>query len=539
MTATKADAIIHARTVRTLAPSTEGVTAIGITGGRITHLGSPADASAWAGPGTAVHDFGDACVVPGLIDSHIHPVMGAEITCGVDLTDAGSLAEAAALLASEAERTPAPAWVRGWGLKPTLFGAGNPDNGFLGGLPADRPALVRLFDAHSAVVNGAALAAAGIHGAADFAGVPGIERGPHGLPTGWLVEMDAMDLALDAMPLEPLAERAARLHDVLTQFARHGITGGQVMDFGGDSAALLAAVEDGPGLPLELRCAAWCVPGTTEEDWANLASLVGTGGRRWAVTGIKFFIDGTIDNGTAWLHEPDANGESRDPFWPDATRFSEALRYFADRSIPTATHAIGDAAIAHVLRTLAQVPEAARSIHRIEHLETLPDALIQEMARIGVAASMQPTHCTHFVHADRSDNWSSRLGEDRADRGWRCRDLREAGVTVALGSDWPIAPYDPRAIMADAQLRHRVDRPGAQPINPEQGLTALMALEGYTTHAAKAAGLPDHGSIALGNRANLTVLAADPLASSPAELAATAVLATFVDGALEHSLVGC
>jgi predicted amidohydrolase YtcJ len=150
---------------------------------------------------------------------------------------------------------------------------------------------------------------------------------------------------------------------------------------------------------------------------------------------------------------------------------------------------------------------------------------------------MQPTHCTHFVHADRSDNWSSRLGETRADRGWRCRDLREAGVTVALGSDWPIAPYDPRAIMADAQLRHRVDRPGARPVNPEQGLTALMALEGYTTHAARAAGLPDLGSIVLGNRANLTVLAADPLATSPAELAAAPVLATFVEGVQEHSLV--
>ena len=51
-------------------------------------------------------------------------------------------------------------------------------------------------------------------------------------------------------------------------------------------------------------------PGTDESDWAAVAALQGTGGRRWQVRGAKLFIDGTIDNGTAWLAEPDTLGES-------------------------------------------------------------------------------------------------------------------------------------------------------------------------------------------------------------------------------------
>ena len=169
--------------------------------------------------------------------------------------------------------------------------------------------------------------------------------------------------------------------------------------------------------------------------------------------------------------------------------------------------------------------------HRIEHIETIPDNLVARFAELGVAASMQPVHGTHHTRADRTDNWSVRLGGERAARGWRCRDLREAGVTVALGSDWPITPYDPRAMMADSILRRPVERPDVEPVQPEQALTALMALEGYTSHAAAAAGLTaETGTISVGKLADLTVFEQDPLLVTPEELARTSVVATFVSG---------
>jgi predicted amidohydrolase YtcJ len=188
--------------------------------------------------------------------------------------------------------------------------------------------------------------------------------------------------------------------------------------------------------------------------------------------------------------------------------------------------------VRYVLEALEAAGEARHlAAHRIEHIETIPDELVARFAELGVAASMQPIHGTHHTRADRSDNWSVRLGEERSARGWRCRDLREAGVTVALGSDWPITPYDPRAMMADSILRRPVERPGTAPVQPEQALTALMALEGYTTHAAAAAGLSAvTGSITPGKRADFTVFARDPLTVDPEELARTAVVATLLDG---------
>jgi hypothetical protein len=169
-------------------------------------------------------------------------------------------------------------------------------------------------------------------------------------------------------------------------------------------------------------------------------------------------------------------------------------------------------------------------VHRIEHLETVPDELVARFADSGLVASMQPTHCTHYSRADQSDNWSVRLGPVRAGRAWRCRDFLEQGRTLVLGSDWPIAPYPPLPIIADAQLRRRAGV-SEEPIVPSQALTARQALEGYTSHAAHAAGAwADSGSITVGKRADLTFLELDPLTADPDELAESAVLGTAIDG---------
>jgi hypothetical protein len=83
--------------------------------------------------------------------------------------------------------------------------------------------------------------------------------------------------------------------------------------------------------------------------------------------------------------------------------------------------------------------------------------------------------------------------------------LLDAGAILTLGSDWPIAPSDPRGIIAEAQLRRPADRPDLGPARPAQALTALQALHGYTTAPALTASA-EHvsGRIAPGYRANTT-----------------------------------
>ena len=153
----------------------------------------------------------------------------------------------------------------------------------------------------------------------------------------------------------------------------------------------------------------------------------------------------------------------------------------------------------------------------------------------GVAVSMQPLHM-QWRRADRSDAWHVRLGPERAARAWRTRDLLEAGVPLALGSDWPVAPYDPRLGMAWARLRRAPGDRDAPAFEPEQALTGLEALEGYTVRAAAVVGDEARGGrIAPGLRADLTGFAEDPLSCPADDLVDLPVRLTMVDGRVVYT----
>jgi predicted amidohydrolase YtcJ len=308
------------------------------------------------------------------------------------------------------------------------------------------------------------------------------------------------------------------------------------MDLDHDALALYDALDADGQLPLRLRLAPWRQPEDDAARVQELLALQGRSGRLWEVAAVKLFIDGTIDGGTAWLHEPDCHGQSTAAYWRDPRDYTEAVRVLAQAGIQTATHAIGDAAVQHVLDTLAKVvPSGSTVRHRIEHIETLPSDQVPRFAELGVVASMQPSHATDYTRADHSDNWSRRLGPERANRAWRCRDILQAGAILTLGSDWPIASYDPRSVMAAAQLRRPADRPDLSPITPDQALTARQALHGYTTAPALASSAGYHnGQIAPGYRADLTAFAASPLNTPAADLPAVPITLTTVDATIRH-----
>ncbi|TCO62217.1 amidohydrolase [Actinocrispum wychmicini] len=521
------DLVVCADTVHTLAGDGRPAEAIAMADGVVVAVGNRRDVRDWRGSGTEVIDLGRAVVTPGLIDGHIHPVSGLQLTAGVDLSGARSLAEVVGLLAAAG---PAPdGWVQGWGLDPNVFEGMPVTSAPIEAAVGGRPAFVRLSDAHSALATPAALRVAGVDGPQRFQQRASVVCGENGRPTGLLLESAAMDLVADLIPQEPVAERAARLYTLLTEMAATGITGGHVMDLLGDSEAVVSAAENLGDLPVRLRFAPWCVPGVDADGLAELVAMQGRGGRRWEIGGVKFMIDGTVDNGTAWLEQPDTHGESTDSFWPDPMDYTKAVRTLAAAGVPTATHAIGDAAVRHVLDALDGLGSSPS--HRIEHIETLPTGLIDRFRRQRVVASMQPLH-SHYTRADHTDNWSVRLGDERADRAWRCRDLRAAGVPVVLGSDWPVAPFDARRSLATARLRRPAGQPEVPPVQPNQGLTALMALEGYTSMAAAAAG--QIGRTVADARADLTVFTVDPLRADPDELADAPIAMTVVSGKVVH-----
>lgn len=512
--------------------------AIALKNGLIAAMGDEAQILDLQGNQTEIIDLRGAFVTPGLIDGHAHPVLGNDVHVGVDLSAARDLASLRVLLAAEAERLAPGAWMRGYSLDPIAI-AGTPDiaaaiEDAVGG----RPVFLMMFDCHGAVVSRAALAQAGIAGPRDFAGASLIVCNKAGQPTGLLLEAEAMDLVRNIIPPRGFTERLDSLRARLKQMAAVGLTGMHVMDANGDSLACLEALEEMDGLPLRFHVYPWINPGATQADLDDLLAMQGRAGKYWRIQGAKFFMDGTIDGGTGWLHEVDTLGEGTQALWPDSAAYSEAARFFAMRGVQTVTHAIGDAAVRHVLDTLAQVPEdlRRRARHRIEHIETLPDEDVGRFFAEGIIPSMQPSHAVRYSKADQSDNWSQRLGPERTARGWRCADILATGAPLVLGSDWPVAPYDSREVLACARTRKLAGMDVRDAVQPHQALTAAQALTGLTRHAAYAVGEEAiAGGLAPGMRADLTVFTIDPLRAPADELESAPFALTVMGGRITHN----
>lgn len=113
------------------------------------------------------------------------------------------------------------------------------------------------------------------------------------------------------------------------------------------------------------------------------------------------------------------------------------------------------------------------------------------------------------------------------------RDWRDSGAVIALGSDAPYFPFDPRRVVATAVSRRMRRLP--EPLGTEQALTVLEAVEGYTRGAAHAAFAEDRrGMLRAGFLADLVLLSVDPGGCSAEEFAGAQVLRTVVGGRTVH-----
>ncbi|MFV5991351.1 amidohydrolase [Streptomyces sp. NPDC056231] len=535
-----ADVIVLARHVEHLAedattPSGNGnASAVAIAEGRVIAVGDAQALESLRGPGTAVHAFPGATVLPGITDVHAHPVWGSiSIGSGVDLSGASTLDQVCTRLAEAADTRPADEWITGYDLDVNVFDGDPAGTVFAERFPG-RPISLMTRDAHALVVSPRAVELVGLTGRETFTDASSIETGPDGRPTGFVVELQAMDMVFAHYPDVPVDTAATYVRHQLERLARSGLTGLHALDFSEPSEAVYQRIEEQGDLPLRIRCSPLVPADSSPEVWQQIADLQGRRGRRWHVEGAKFMLDGTADNGTAWFDRPDIHGENREPLWRDIDAYRAAMRFFTERGIPTATHAIGDRAVRFALDVIEEVGRAARAPHRIEHIESIPDDLLSRFAELDVVASLQPVHATRHTRADGTDNWSRRIGPDRVAHGWRTRDLLDHGAVVALGSDWPIGPGDPRIGLADCQVRRPVEEPDAAPVQPGQAISVREAYTGMTVAAAYAAGASDElGRIAPGCLADLTVFAANPLDLAPEAQPGNAVLATVVGGVVQ------
>ncbi|HEY7076927.1 MAG TPA: amidohydrolase [Solirubrobacteraceae bacterium] len=519
-------ALVNGR-VRTLDPERPAASAVGIARGTIAAVGD--DAEIRAAGAQEIIDLQGAAVIPGITDSHLHPFMGALEARGADLMDARTLDDVRRLVGEERARCAPHEWVLGYGLDYNAFAATGIHGELLAEAAGGGPAALTFIDFHTMLATPRALELAGVDGPRAFREHAEIVIGPGGAPTGELREQGAMRLVRDAMPEPTAAERYRLCADQLGRFAAVGITGAHGMDGDLGTLDLLRELEANGDLAIRLIMPFWSQPETPEEVWEAYAAHRDARGRRWRAGVAKLFIDGVIDSGTGWLVEPDSEGAGVDPFWPDMDKFRRAVAFFAGHGFQVVTHATGDRGVREALDAYRAAGAAHGIRHRVEHIETLQPDDLPRFAAEGVIASMQAQHMM-WCEADRSDNWSRRLGPERCDRAWPIRSLVESGATVTLGSDWPVARYDWREGMAAAQLRRAPGHPDRAPYD-DQGIDALTALHGYTTQPALTVG--DHGRLGRvrpGYAADLTVLGEDPVALAPDELLHDPVVMTIVDG---------
>lgn len=518
--------------IRTGDPGRPVAEAVSFRDGRVLAVGDHAAVLETCDARTEVVAAAGAVLTPGLVDAHIHPFWAADVAQGADCASCTTLDDLRdALLAERAAAGP-DAVVRGFAVDYALFASTGLQGTLLEEL-AGGDALVSFFDCHTHLATPHVLARAGIDGPHRFDDNSEIVC-RDGVPTGELREFGAYDVVQRSLPVLSQRERLARVAALLRRLNAAGLTGVQMMNGSPATFALLRELEADGRLTVRAVAPLWVKPEQECDELETWSRLAGEHGALWTGGAAKFFVDGVVETGTAWLEEPDARGDCTKPFWPSEERYADAVALFARAGFQCITHAIGDRAVRAALDAYERAGAAAGVRHRVEHAEALADGELPRFAAQDVVCSMQPLHM-QWRQGDLSDEWTVRLGT-RAARAYRTRDVLAAGATLALGSDWPVASFDPRIGMAWARLRRRPGRPDAPVFEPEQRLDGEEALAGYTAAPARAVSREhEQGRIAPGYRADVSGFAADPVAVPADELPQLPVRLTVVAGTIVHS----
>jgi predicted amidohydrolase YtcJ len=466
-------------------------------------------------------------VIPGLIDAHGHLMgLGYSLT-RANLVGTTSKADVIERLQIAARALPEGAWLLGRGWDQNDW----PEKEFPTAADLDaafptRPVWLERIDGHASWGNSAALAAADRRFDGDWQPDGGRIERRDGKATGVFVD-EASKLVEAAIPPPSAELQAAAFERALAEAVKHGLTG--VHDAGVTLAelAMYRRFADAGKLPLRVTAMA-------DGDKEALAALCAMGpyrhpGGRLQMRTVKLYVDGALGSRGAVLHADydDAPG-NRGLFVTAPAVFDAIVDKAAGCGLQIASHAIGDAGNTLVLDSYEKHLRAGDGNRRwrIEHAQLLRLDDVPRFSRLGVIASMQPTHATSDMP------WAeARVGAARLRGAYAWRRLLDAGARLALGSDFPVESVDPLLGLYAAITRQ--DAAGKPPGGwlPEQRLRPDEALRGFTLDAAYA-GFAEHevGSLVPGKRADFVLLSDDVLEGEALRLLKTRVLATYVDG---------
>jgi predicted amidohydrolase YtcJ len=537
-----ADLVLRNGKVITLDPSLPQVSAVAVTNGRISAIGSDAQIAREIGSTTRVIDLKGRLAIPGFIEGHAHFTGIGESKMILNLRDARNWEEIVAMVAAAAREAKPGEWISGrgwhqekWDHRPQPNVRGFPVEETLSRVSPNNPVLLTHASGHAVFVNRAALERAGVTRAT--ADPPGGEilKDSAGNPTGLLNE-EAQSLARAAMDRDlskrSAAEKESEAQRVIDLAAAEtlskGITSFEDAGSPPDVVARLKTRAEQGRLPLRL----WVMLRISNADFkANAARyrVIGAGDNHLTVRAIKRYMDGALGSRGAWLLEPYTDLPSSTGInIEDLKDIEQGARIAIENGYQLCIHAIGDRANREVLnlyeKTFRAYPEKKDVRWRIEHAQHLNPQDIPRFALLGVIAAMQGIHAT-------SDAGMviPRLGPKRAQEGaYVWRSLIDSGAHVANGTDAPVEDVDPIANYYATVTRKTAS---GQEFFPAQRMTRMEALRSYTIEPAYAAFEENlKGKLKVGMLGDITVLSQDLLTIPDQEILKTRVDYTIVGG---------
>lgn len=482
-------------------------------------------------------DLNGACVVPGFIDAHMHPLLSIIFKTQIMLSEVRSYAELEEVLKREDKKRDAGEWILGMDLMEDMFDDPTehhfPDRYDLDPICPDRPVVILRYDGHICSVNSAALKIIGMDSSnvEEFVPTSGeIRLDADGTPTGIFTE-GATSYAIEHVSI-PTADRLeTACKTVSEELASYGITTcGVFVQLGEIGIAGKAGAVELPILQYFIK------KGLIEQDYVfylvtnrpkkllrykKSIPKLAEEENRFVVGGIKIFADGSLGAHTACMSEPFTDSPGTSGLM--VIEKEELYRLFKetnDLGLQIACHAIGDKANQTVVETYREVLSDQKQQdmrHRIEHASLISEACLKTAAKLGIIMVSQPA----FI--DSEYQWiEHRLGS-RIKQLYAFRSIIDSGCVLAGASDAPIEPAS--ALKA---FRAAVTRNG---FVPEQAITVIEALKMYTWNAAYALGQESmKGSLEEGKLADFVVLEDDIRTVQVDKLASIRVLATYHRG---------
>ena len=537
-----ADLVLRNGKVITLDESLPQASAIAVTNGRISAIGSDAQIAREITSATRVIDLKGRVAIPGFIDGHAHFTGIGEAKTILNLRNARTWDEIVAMVAAAAREAKPGEWISGrgwhqekWDKRPEPNVRGFPVEESLSRVSPNNPVLLTHASGHAVFVNRAALARAGVTRATPDPPGGEILKDSQGNPTGLLNE-SAQALANSAMARD-LAKRTAaqkeaetqRLIDLAsTEILSKGITSLEDAGSAPEVIARLKTLADAGRLAPRL----WVMLRISNAEFAANAAkyrMIGEGDNHLTVRAIKRYMDGALGSRGAWMLKPYADLPSSSGLnVEDLKDIEQTARIAIENGYQLCIHAIGDRANREVLnlyeRIFREHPEKKDLRWRIEHAQHLDPQDIPRFAKLGVIAAMQGIHATSDAAMV-----IPRLGQKRAQEGaYVWRSLVDSGAHVANGTDAPVEDVDPIANYYATVTRRTAS---GQEFYPAQRMTRLQGLRSYTVEPAYAAFEENlKGRLKIGMLGDITVLSQDLLTVPDLDILKTRVEYTIVGG---------